>query len=137
MSNKRILKAYERYDGNGKVVPGSLVLRDRIPKNGKWKEVETYLCCNGTELFYTPASYPIVTPNVLIFCNGTNVDNDGAPGTANNINELVALLNGETGTANYGHYVAQSDGSVKLTVPQSVVDSFCPTGTLSFTITPN
>ena len=46
MSNKRILKAYERFDYNGKVVPGSLVLRDRIPKNGKWKEVETYQCCN-------------------------------------------------------------------------------------------
>lgn len=46
MSNKRILKAYERFDYNGKVVPGSLVLRDRIPKNGKWKEVQTYLCCN-------------------------------------------------------------------------------------------
>ena len=43
---KRILKAYERFDYNGKVVPGSLVLRDRIPKNGKWKEVQTYLCCN-------------------------------------------------------------------------------------------
>jgi hypothetical protein len=47
MSNKRILKAYERFDYNGKVVPGSLVLRDRIPKNGKWKEVQAYLCCNN------------------------------------------------------------------------------------------
>jgi len=46
MSNKRILKAYERFDYNGKIVPGSLVLRDRIPKNGKWKEVQTYQCCN-------------------------------------------------------------------------------------------
>ena len=47
MSNKRILKAYERFDYNGKVVPGSLVLRDRIPKNGKWKEVQAYQCCNN------------------------------------------------------------------------------------------
>jgi len=46
MGNKRILKAYERYDYNGKVVPGSLVLRDRIPKNGKWKELTGYQCCN-------------------------------------------------------------------------------------------
>jgi hypothetical protein len=43
---KRILKAYERYDYNGKVVPGSLVLRDRIPKNGRWKELVGYECCN-------------------------------------------------------------------------------------------
>lgn len=46
MSNKRILKAYERYDYNGRVVPGSLVLRNKIPKNGKWKEVPAYECCN-------------------------------------------------------------------------------------------
>ena len=50
MSNKRILKAYERFDYNGKVVPGSLVLRDRIPKNGKWKEVTGYECCNPIPL---------------------------------------------------------------------------------------
>lgn len=43
---KRILKAYERYDYDGRVVPGSLVLRDRKPKNGKWKEVTAYECCN-------------------------------------------------------------------------------------------
>ncbi len=52
MSNKRILKAYERFDYNGKVVPGSLVLRDRIPKNGKWKEVQTYQCCNNDPCIY-------------------------------------------------------------------------------------
>ena len=46
MSNKRILKAYERYDYNGRVVSGSLLLRDRIPKNGKWRELTGYECCN-------------------------------------------------------------------------------------------
>ncbi len=45
---KRILKAYERYDYNGRVVPGSLVLRSKKPKNGKWKEVQAYRCCNET-----------------------------------------------------------------------------------------
>jgi len=44
MSNKVILKAYERYDYNGKVVPGSLVLRSKMPKNGRWKEVPSELC---------------------------------------------------------------------------------------------
>lgn len=43
---KRILKAYERYDYNGRVVPGSLVLRYKKPKNGKWKELTGYECCN-------------------------------------------------------------------------------------------
>lgn len=46
MSNKRILKAYERFDYNGNVVPGSIVLRSKMPKNGRWKKIQEYLCCN-------------------------------------------------------------------------------------------
>lgn len=68
MSNKRILKAYERFDYNGKVVPGSLVLRDRIPKNGKWKEIQTYQCCNYAPvygLFDVTADWSLTTPEVI------------------------------------------------------------------------
>lgn len=44
--NKRDLKAYVRFDGTGRIVPGSLVLRRSIPKNGNWKEITAYECCN-------------------------------------------------------------------------------------------
>ena len=43
--NKRDLKAYTRFDGTGRIVPGSTVLRRNKPKNGKWKEVQAYECC--------------------------------------------------------------------------------------------
>lgn len=43
--NKRDLKAYVRFDGTGRIVPGSLVLRRTKPKNGTWKEIEAYECC--------------------------------------------------------------------------------------------
>lgn len=46
--NKRPLKAYVRYDGSGRVVPGSLILRKNPPKVGKWVEVPAYECCNPT-----------------------------------------------------------------------------------------
>jgi hypothetical protein len=46
MSNQRNLKAFVRYDGSGRVVAGSLVLRKNKPKVGKWKEILTYECCN-------------------------------------------------------------------------------------------
>ena len=137
MSNKRVNKAYVRYDGSGRVIPGSLILNRFKPKVGNWSETPAYLCCNGIELFYTPASYPIVDPAIFIFCNGVDVNDDYASGTANDINELVAILNGEPGTANYGYYVAQLDGSVKLTIRDAKKQQYCPTGTLSFTITPN
>ena len=45
-SNKRDLKAYVRYDGSGRVVAGSLILRRSKPKVGKWTEIQGYKCCN-------------------------------------------------------------------------------------------
>jgi len=47
-NNKKDLKAYVRYDGSGRVVAGSLVLRRSIPKVGKWVEVPAYECCEPT-----------------------------------------------------------------------------------------
>ena len=44
--NKRDLKAFCRYDGMGRIVAGSLVLRKKMPKVGKWTEVPAYECCN-------------------------------------------------------------------------------------------
>lgn len=48
MSNRRDLKAYIRYDQQGRVIAGSLVLRKNKPKVGNWKEVQGYLCCEPT-----------------------------------------------------------------------------------------
>ena len=44
--NKRDLKAYVRFDGSGRIVPGSLILRRNKPKVGKWQEITAYECCN-------------------------------------------------------------------------------------------
>lgn len=46
MSNKRINKAYVRYDGTGRVIPGSLILNRFKPKVGNWSETPAYECCN-------------------------------------------------------------------------------------------
>jgi hypothetical protein len=47
-TNKRDLKAYVRFDGTGRIIPGSLVLRRNKPKVGNWKEIQAYECCNPT-----------------------------------------------------------------------------------------
>jgi len=47
MSNKRDLKAYVRYDGNGRVIPGALLLQRFKPKGGgKWHQIGAYECCD-------------------------------------------------------------------------------------------
>ena len=44
--NQRNLKAFVRIDGSSRIVAGSLVLRKKMPKVGKWYEVPAYECCN-------------------------------------------------------------------------------------------
>jgi len=44
----RPLKAYVRFDGSGRIVAGSLILRRKKPKVGKWVEIPAYECCNPT-----------------------------------------------------------------------------------------
>ena len=46
--DRRPLKAYVRFDGTGRIVPSSLILRRKIPKVGKWVEIPAYECCNPT-----------------------------------------------------------------------------------------
>jgi hypothetical protein len=66
-NNKRDLKAYVRIDGSGRVVAGSLVLRKKKPKVGKWHEIQTYECCNEitstttTTTTSAPVAYSITT----------------------------------------------------------------------------
>jgi hypothetical protein len=45
-TNNRPLKAYVRFDGTGRIVPSSLILRKNKPKVGKWQEIPAYECCN-------------------------------------------------------------------------------------------
>lgn len=49
-SNRRDLRAFVRYDGSGRVVSDSLVLRVNKPKVGVWTEVRGYQCCNCPEV---------------------------------------------------------------------------------------
>ena len=62
--NKRDLKAYVRFDGSGRVVPGSLVLRRNKPKVGKWQEIVGYECCNPTTT--TTTTVPVTTTTTTV-----------------------------------------------------------------------
>lgn len=98
-TNKRDLRAYVRYDGTGRIIPGSLVLRRAKPKVGDWKEIQTYECCNVDQ---TPVqvsidgSFPFTYSSIEV---GPDNGNWYQPlrsytdSTANNIDELAALFN--------------------------------------------
>jgi hypothetical protein len=65
MSNKRELKAFVRFDGSGRIVAGSLVLRKQKPRVGKWQEIIAYECCNETTTTTTTVPPTTTTTTTL------------------------------------------------------------------------
>ena len=64
--NSRPLKAFVRFDGSGRIVAGSLILRKNKPKVGKWKEIPAYECCNFTTTTTTTTAAPTTTSTTTI-----------------------------------------------------------------------
>ena len=65
MANQRNLKAFVRFDGSGRVVAGSLILRKSKPKVGNWQEIVAYECCNPTTTTTTTAA-PTTTTTTTV-----------------------------------------------------------------------
>jgi hypothetical protein len=60
-NTNRPLKAFVRFDGTGRIVPSSLILRRKKPKVGKWVEIPAYECCNYTTTTTTTTAACIET----------------------------------------------------------------------------
>ena len=56
MATNNKLKAFVRFDGTGRVIPGSLILQAKKPKVGNWKEIPANECCNPTTTTTTTTS---------------------------------------------------------------------------------
>jgi hypothetical protein len=80
MSTNRDLKAYIRIDGSGRDVAGSLVLRTKMPKNGKWRQILAGQCCN-----------PVVGPTTTTTTTRAIVIVLGAVGTGEGSNSEVCF----------------------------------------------
>ena len=65
-TSKKDLKGFVRYDGSGRIVAGSLVLRKNKPKVGKWKEILAYECCNPTTTTTTTVAPTTTTTTTII-----------------------------------------------------------------------
>jgi hypothetical protein len=137
-NNQKKLKAFVRYDGSGRVVAGSLILRKNRPRVGRWFEIPTYQCCNDvpTVLTFAVGNYlPMNYPGVTLLCDAGQVSYKVADITGvASVDALVIALNDSQQTRQLGTYSNGGDGLIKLTVPSSVKNDLCPNGTLSFTV---
>ena len=55
------LRAFVRFDGSGRVVAGSLVLRKKMPSVGRWREIDANQCCNFVPVVPTTTVAPTTT----------------------------------------------------------------------------
>ena len=100
--NSRPLKAFVRFDGSGRIVAGSLILRKNKPKVGKWKEIQAYVCCfltTTTTTTVAPTTSTTTTPQtpqpinvVATRASGGMVSGEG---TSTSDSILARVSNGE------------------------------------------
>lgn len=128
MTNKRDLKAYVRYDGSGRVIAGSLVLRRNKPKVGSWKEVQGYECCN--QLFVLTTTPPSIGTSMSfrLKCDGVTLFYSESVG-ASTIEAVIINLNNDF--SGLGTFVLVGNDTIQLTVTSALKDVLCPTGTLT------
>jgi hypothetical protein len=55
------LKAFVRFDGTGRVIPGSLILQRFKPKVGNWQEINATECCSDITTTTTTTTAPATT----------------------------------------------------------------------------
>jgi len=121
MADQRNLKAFVRFDGSGRVVAGSLVLRKNKPKVGRWQEIPAYECYNNVPKVLTDVipggTFPVLYPYVHMECsNGGSIDRFLDVSTVADMPTLIQLLNDTESTRQYGTYIAIDATTVQLTV---------------------
>lgn len=102
-TNKRPLKAFVRFDGNGKAVSSSLIWRKVKPKVGSWKEIDGYECCNYDQapvIVNIQSGFPFSYPDLVLESDSGNYTYQyyyGDNTTVNDIYELAAYNNSKYG----------------------------------------
>jgi len=132
MTNKRDLKAYVRYDGSGRVIAGSLVLRRNKPKVGNWHEVQGYECCNDVTLTFDMSDPSINDVTLRLFCNGTQIHYLFTTQDSEDITDVINILNNTFNLL--GTFSNPSENIIQLVMTGDMKTALCPTGTLTFDV---
>jgi len=130
--NKRDLKAYSRFDGTGRIVPGSTVLRRQKPKVGNWKEVPAYECCNDVTLTFNMPDVSINDVTLRLFCNGTQINYLYTPRDSANVGDVIGILNNTFNVL--GVFSNPSAQIIQLVMSGAQKTALCPVGTLTFDV---
>lgn len=96
------LKAFVRYDGNGRIIPGGPILNRFKPKVGNWTEINSNICCQSA----TGCGAPFYINRLE---TGTNPDlwMPGSSVTDSNCNTIAAYRVGPVTEISPGEYISK------------------------------
>jgi hypothetical protein len=132
MANQKKLKAFVRFDGSGRVVSDSLILRKNKPKVGRWQEIQGYACCNGATLTTTVAT-TITNFQVKLFCGGSLTETLISGQNSSSVADLVTKLNSTYSLL--GVFSTTGGTNLTLVMTGSQVQAICPNSAPTFTVT--
>ena len=104
MGSNQNLKAYVRYDGSGRVVAGSLILRRQKPKVGNWQQIQKNQCCDfgqSTILVIVGNSFPFSYPDFVLQGNGGNNQYIFTYADSTTVNDVFELADYYNSTLSY------------------------------------
>ena len=120
-NNNNKLKAFVRFDGSGRIVPGSLIVQRIEPKDGNWRQINSKECCLDNECIQ-----PIYESNWLF--DGVSIE-DGIATltvlTAPWIAVEMELLNCETSLPMASHIFPKGSLPGLWQVPVEIWDVTC------------
>jgi hypothetical protein len=122
-NNQKKLKAFVRYDGSGRVVAGSLILRKNKPRVGRWFEIPTYQCCNGDTSTTTSTTTvaPTTTTTTTLTPSTTTTTTTAAPVSSFQVN-FVTSIDASAACITYsGGPITTMYSNVSTLVPGSVL----------------
>lgn len=133
MTNKRDLKAYVRYDGSGRVIAGSLVLRRKKPAVGNWHQIQGYECCNQEQVpivVEIESEFPFNDPDLVLDANGgaNQYLFNYTSGTVADVDALAAHFNS---TLHHLGSFKVMDGDLIFTPNETIASLFVASGATS------
>ena len=133
MAHNRNLRAFVRYDGSGRVIPSSMVLRKHKPKVGIWTEIATYQCCDDVTISFVLADPALTNATLTLQCNGTTIGSPMETGVDTTLDaDVLAALNGAFSA--FGTFANPSATNFTLTLSREQKNALCPQGVLTFSV---
>ena len=132
------LKAFVRYDGSGRVVSSSLILRKTKPKVGNWKQVQGYECNSGGTSYEIKATASGAVSTVITYRTG--IDNStqtiNLVGTTLLVATICAVTGSVTATNAAGTTTVITAGAVCSCSGLDPATNFSNTTTTTTTVAP-